>query len=227
MCRRCSVVAGRKKAEKMTTLVRVPIVLVAAGLAALGSYWWAFVVSGNNFDFALGAAAAGSVVVATIGLGRLTRVVGVVLLGIPVTAAALMTTVYVMGMDHIDSRPRFPVVVSTSHCTHTVTGHGRDGSTSHDCNRYAFTFTDAAGKPISERLGTADAWHSHDVGTRLDVYQQTPGTIRVYPVSMAQPLPQVRTAARVAVPVFVAYTAFAGLLGASRRRASKTDPNAA
>jgi hypothetical protein len=208
----------------MTSLVRV---LVAATLGALGAYWWGFMMLGNNFDFALGAAAAAAVVVATIGLGRLTRVVGVVLLGIPVTAAALMTTVYVMGMDHIDSRPRFPVVVSTSHCTHTVTGHGRDGSTSHDCNRYAFTFTDAAGKPISERLGTADAWHSHDVGTRLDVYQQTPGTIRVYPVSMAQPLPQVRTAARVAVPVFVAYTAFAGLLGASRRRASKSNPNAA
>jgi hypothetical protein len=205
----------------MTSLVRV---LVAAALGALGAYWWGFVMLGNNFDFALGAAAAAAVVVATIGLGRLTRVVGVVLLGIPVTAAALMTTVYVMGMDHIDSRPRFPVVVSTSHCTHTVTQHGRDGSTSHDCDRYAFTFTDAAGKPISERLAIADAWHSHDVGTRLDVYQQTPGTIRVYPLPMAQPLPQIRAAARIAVPVFVAYTAFAGILGASRRRTRKLTP---
>jgi hypothetical protein len=135
-----------------------------------------------------------------------------------------MTTVYVMGMDHIDNRPRFPVVVSASHCTDTVTHHGRDGSTSHDCNRYAFTFTDVAGKPISEQLGTADAWHSHDVGTRLDVYQQTPGTIRVYPVPMAQPLPQIRAAARIAVPVFVAYTAFAGILGASRRHTRRLTP---
>lgn len=188
-----------------------------AALAAWGAYALGFVVFGDSFDLALTAACVGSVVVAVGGLGSLTRLVGLVLLGIPVTVAALATTVYVAGMKHVDEQPRYSVVVASQRCTHTYTHHDSHG-VHRGCDDHEYTFTDAAGKPIGDRLFRKDRRTGYAVGEKLDVYQQASGTVRVYPKSFADPLPQVRTAARYAVPIFVVYVVIAAVAGMVHRR---------
>jgi hypothetical protein len=193
-------------------LFRVPVVLVFAALFALGAYALGFQVLGGNFNAALIAACVGGVVMATVGLGSLTRVVWLVLLGIPITVGALATSVYVAGMHEVDTHQRYQVVVASEKCTHEYThstNHGRHTG----CDRHAFTFNDTAGKPIEQQLEMPDIKNGHNVGDTLDVYQLKPGTIRIYPESFADPLPQVRTAATFLVPIFIGYAILCGIVG--------------
>src|SRR5258706_10167463 len=158
----------------MIRLLRVPLVFGFAALWALGSYALGFRLLSDNMNIALGAAFVGGVVT-VVGLGSLTRMVPLVLLGIPIAIAALCSAVYVAGVDSIDSHPRFALTIASERCVEPYTRHGKHGTYS-GCNRHEYTFTDQSGKPVSYDLdGAGERTSGHNKGEVVEVYERASG----------------------------------------------------
>ncbi|MEV8517222.1 hypothetical protein [Dactylosporangium sp. NPDC051484] len=209
----------------MIRLLRVPLVLGFAALWALGSYTLGFRLLQDNMSIALGAAFVGGVLTA-VGLGSLTRMVPLVVIGIPIAIAALYSVVYVAGVDAIDSHPRFALTVASERCAVPFTRYEKNQKYS-GCDRYEYTFTDQSGKAVSYELDrVSDRESRHSPGEVVEVYERAPGKITFYPKSTVEPIATVRKVAYIAVPVLVVYTVLLGIIGAianAMRRRVRTE----
>jgi hypothetical protein len=142
--------------------------------------------------------------------------VALILLTIPIAAAAMASSAYLAGAHHLRGQERTEVVVASERCVEQKPTHKSFGTT---CSRHAYTLTDRSGQPVAAGLDLEDERATYQVGQVLDVYHRSPTALKRFPTAIVDAEPDVRLAATVAVPVFVGYVLLIGIAGAVSRTA--------
>lgn len=170
----------------MARLVRIPFVLAFAALWTAGSYVLGFRVLADRWDVAIGAAFVGGILTAA-GLGTLTSRGMPILLGIPLAAGAMTTSVYLAGAQHVEARPRLRVVVTD-----------------------AGTLRDPSGRPLPYRLAEPGQARGP-----AEVYVRDAGSAGLWPPAVLEPRHRIEAGATVLVPAFAGYVVLLGFAGAA------------
>ena len=197
----------------MPRLARAAVILLVAAAWAAAAYAIGFRVLADSMEFAVAGAGVGAVVTG-VALGGLTQRVGLLLLGIPVAAAALCASVYVAGVRDLRHVERVEAVVASEECV----DYKPTKKFAQVCEQHRYRLTHRDGTPVTEALHRSDERTGHDVGAVLDLYRLQPGVLHQYPAAIVADEPSVRRAALVAVPVFVGYVLVLAIVRQRQRR---------
>ena len=199
----------------MIRLLRIPVVLIFAGLCTAGSYVIGFRVLDDSWDTAGWLAFVGGIFVG-LSLGGLTSRIKLVLLGMGIAIVAMWSAVDAAGLQALHEKPRAQVTVTADKCVQKTIRRG-----DWDCGWHQYTLTDSAGRPVTSKLDQSMQVARYDVGQVLDVYEISPGTIKIYPVAQADGEAVARGVAIVSVPLFIGYVLVLGIAGAVSRTVSR------
>ena len=184
----------------MPRLARAAVLLLVAAGWAAAAYAIGFWVLADSMQFAIVGAGVGAIVTA-VALGSLTQRVGLLLLAIPIAAAALCASVYLAGVRELRHVEHVEAVVAGAQCVDYKPGK----KFTEVCEQYRFQLTHRDGTPVTEALHRSDERTGHDVGAVLDLYHLQSGVLHQYPAAIVADEPMVRPVALVAVPVFTLY----------------------